>query len=395
MHQPLQALHTLAVRGLQEILGRLISGPFAGRARVNPIAVTKTFLPPLESYVARLEELWSAGQITNNGRSVRELERHLCERFGIKHTFLIANGTLALQIAIKALDLRGEIITTPFSYVATTSSIVWENCTPVFADIDPVSLTIDPEKVETAMTSETTAILATHVYGRGCAVEALKKIADRHGIRIIYDGAHAFDVNRDGRSIFSYGDVSMTSLHATKLFHTVEGGALFTNDDEIAHKISYHRNFGHKGQEEFWGLGVNGKMSELHAAFGLCVLPHVPGLIEKRRAASAVYDRELGGCAPALRLVHTDAEHNFSYYPVLFSSEKLLLETCRALHEQSIQPRRYFYPALNTLNYLPHVPMPVSDEISRRVLCLPLSAELTPEQARTIAGIVKRSVSAA
>lgn len=363
---------------------------------MNPLFVTKVYLPPLETYVAQLRKIWECGQVANNGPCVRELEAKLAERFGVKHAFLIANGTLALQIAVHALELHGEIITTPFSYVATTSSLIWEGCQPVFVDIDPDTFTLAPAEIEAAITDRTTAIFATHVYGRCCDIRAIGEIARRHNLKVVYDGAHAFDVDYEGASVFQYGDIAMTSFHATKLFHTVEGGALFTGDDGIAHKIAYMRNFGHKGQEEFWGVGINGKMSELHAAMGLCTLPAVPKLIAQRRAASAAYDRELAHCPGALRPVLTpETGPNFSYYPVLFASEELLLQVRDALQSHGIQPRRYFYPSLHTLDFLPRQPMPVAEDVSRRVLCLPLSADLAPDDARTVARIVEQAVSLA
>ncbi len=226
---------------------------------------------------------WERGWITNRGILVKELEEKLKEYLKVPHILATTNGTLPLQIAIKALNLKGEIITTPFSYVATTSSIVWEGCKPVFVDIHPEYLTIDEEKIEEAITENTSAILATHVFGNPCDVEKIEEIAKKYNLKVIYDAAHCFGVEYKGRSIFDYGDISTCSFHATKLFHTGEGGALFTKDEELMHKLFYHHNFGHKGQEDFYGLGINAKMSELQAAMGLAVFPYLEEIMAGRR----------------------------------------------------------------------------------------------------------------
>jgi Predicted pyridoxal phosphate-dependent enzyme apparently involved in regulation of cell wall biogenesis len=219
------------------------------------INVTKSFLPPLEEYTEYLKGIWERGHLTNHGPLVNELEEKLRTYFNVKHFFFISNGTVALQLAIKALNVKQEVITTPFSYVATTSSLVWENAKPVFVDIDPKTFTIDPLKIEEAITPDTSAILATHVYGIPCAVSQIQEIAERHNLKIIYDAAHAFAVNYKNTSILNYGDISILSFHATKLFHTVEGGGIATNSDEVAHRISYMRNFGHKGHGRVLGIG--------------------------------------------------------------------------------------------------------------------------------------------
>ncbi len=232
------------------------------------INVTQTFLPPIEEYVEYLQQIWDSRWLTNRGRLIQELEVKLKDYLGIENLLIVNNGTIALQIAIKALNLKGEIITTPFSYVATVSSIVWENCEPVFVDIDKDYLTIDETKIEAAITDKTSAILATHVYGNPCNVEAIQAIAEKHNLKVIYDAAHCFGVKYKGESILNWGDVSTLSFHATKLFHTGEGGGIVCNDEQLAHKIFYHHNFGHNGPEEFFGLGVNAKLSELNAARG-------------------------------------------------------------------------------------------------------------------------------
>ena len=219
------------------------------------INVTQTFLPPLEEYTKYLEKIWDSKWLTNRGVLIKELERNLKDFLGVENLLMVNNGTIALQIAIKALELKGEIITTPFSYVATVSSIVWENCQPVFVDIDEDYLTIDETKIEEAITEKTSAILATHVYGNPCNVEAIQKIAERYNLKVIYDAAHCFGVKYKGESILNWGDISTLSFHATKVFHTGEGGAVICNNEELAHKIFYSHNFGHNGSEEFFGLG--------------------------------------------------------------------------------------------------------------------------------------------
>lgn len=357
--------------------------------------VTKTFLPPLSDYVAYLEGIWDSTWLTNAGPRVQELESKLKDFLGVRHFFLVNNGTIAIQIGIRALELTGEVITTPFSYVATTSSLVWERCRPVFVDIDPRTLCLDPEKVEAAITPRTTGILPVHVYGNSCDVERIQDIAERHNLKVLYDAAHAFGVDyKPGTSVLKYGHLSTLSFHATKLFHTGEGGAIITDDDEVAHKISYLRNFGHNGPEAFWGLGVNGKVSELHAAMGLSVLPHLSSIIESRRAASDLYDRLLAPCSEISRPeLQMGIKYNYAYYPVLFSSESLLLGAVAALKEEGINPRRYFYPALNSLPYVEQVSMPVTDDVSKRVLCLPLFHDISASDVRRISTIILKAVS--
>lgn len=349
------------------------------------IPVTKSFLPPIEKYQSYLEGIWQRAHLTNNGPLLLELEEKLKAHLESKHFIFLNNGTSALQLAIKGMKLKGEIITTPFSYVATTSSIVWENCTPVFADIDEKTLNINPAKIEKLITSKTSAILATHVYGIPCNVEAIEKIAKKYKLKVIYDAAHAFGVKYKEKPLVNYGDASTLSFHATKLFHTTEGGAIITNDEQLAHRFSYLRNFGHKGQEDFWGLGINAKNSEFHAAMGLCVLPYIDAIIKKRKELSELYDELLlkGKLIRRPQLpAHT--EYNYAYYPVVFENEKILLSVCDSLKADFVYPRRYFYPSLNTVNYVKKQAAPVSEDISTRVLCLPLYYELETEQVKRI-----------
>ena len=357
------------------------------------INVTKTYLPPLEEYVHYLKGIWNRNWVTNNGPLVKELEARLKEFLGVKHLFFVNNGTIALQIAIKVLDLHGEIITTPFSYVASTSSIVWEGCKPIFVDIDPETLCLNPKLIEAAITPRTTAILAVHVYGYPCDVEYIQAIADRHGLKVIYDAAHAFVVRYKDQSLLLHGHIATLSFHATKLFHTVEGGALVTNDDDVAHRLAYMRNFGHKGQEEFWGLGINGKNSEFHAAMGLCVLNQVNDLIAKRKSVCLIYDEYLKGSGFEKPKRFDNVLYNYAYYPVLFSSEKQLLGVRAALNKNNIFPRRYFYPSLNNLNFVRNQKMPISEHVARRVLCLPLFDSIEPAIVEQISTIINSMVS--
>ncbi len=357
------------------------------------INVTKTHLPELQEYQDMVAEIWKSGQLTNYGKYCLELESALKNRLGVKHLKLVSNGTIAIQLAIKALDLKGEIITTPFSYVATVSSMVWEGCIPVFVDIDENDFCIDVEKIEAAITSETTGILATHVYGKPCNVDRIKQIADKHNLKVIYDAAHAFDVELNGTSLLKHGDVSTLSFHATKVFHTGEGGAVITNDDDIAHKLAYMGNFGHNGKEDFYGVGVNAKISELHSAMGLCVLPHMENIIEARRNAVERYNAVLGKLN-TLRIaeISPNVKHNYSYYPVVLKSEAVLLKIQSALNEHNIYPRRYFYPSLNKLPYVPYARMPVAESISERILCLPLSSDLSEDEINLITSVISNNL---
>lgn len=353
------------------------------------INVTKTFLPPQSEYQAILNRAWESGWMTNRGVLVNELEDCLKEYLGVTRLIAMTNGTLPLQIAIKALGLRGEIITTPFSYVATTSSIVWEGCTPVFVDIHPDYLTIDDTQIEAAITERTTAILATHVFGNPCDVEAIAAIAKKHNLKVIYDAAHCFGVRYKGQSVFNYGDVSTCSFHATKLFHTGEGGALFCKPEYFNIMYSHH-NFGHDGPEAFQGLGINAKMSEPQAAMGLSVLPYMSSILSERQKVVDYYNKALVNTKLKLLEIRSEAQWNYSYYPVIFESEDKLLKVKKALNTLSVFPRRYFYPSLNVLPYVVKISCPISESISKRVLCLPLHIGLLDKD---LAGITRTIIS--
>jgi len=357
------------------------------------IPVTKPYLPPREEYDVFLNGVWSRNWLTNNGPLVNELEIQLKRYLGIKHLLYLGNGTIALQIAIRALGLKGKIITTPFSYVATTSSIVWENCEPVFVDIDRHSLNIDSTKIEEEVTEDVVAILATHCFGNSCDIKSIETIAKRHGIKVIYDAAHCFGTKYQKSSIFEFGDVSITSFHATKLFHTIEGGAVITKDPDLLRKMAYMRNFGHDGPEKFNGVGINGKNSEFHAAMGLCNLKYIDELLQKRKEQCQFYDEILKPFKVGypLKNIYDDCEPNYAYYPVIFQSEKVALTMKQSLEKWDIYPRRYFYPPLSKLAYVKPGKTPISDDISKRILCLPLYHGLSQEEQLIIARILLRT----
>lgn len=340
---------------------------------MDVINVTRTFFPDLEEYVAQLRRVWKNEWLTNRGELVLELESRLKDYLGVENLIVMNNGTLPIQIALKVLGHGGEIITTPFSYVATTSSIIWENCRPVFVDIDAEYLTIDEKKIENSITDKTTAILATHVFGNPCNIDVIEKIANKYQLKVIYDAAHAFGVKYKGESIFNFGDVSTCSFHATKLFHTGEGGAIFCKDGDLFSKLYYSHNFGHNGPLAFHGLGINGKISELQGGLGLVVLSHMEEIICGREKVVQYYKSELDfNYLRGLKL-REQTDWNFSYFPVIFESERHLLEVQKQLNAIGVFPRRYFYPSLNTIEYVSGPTMHISEDISSRILCLPLS----------------------
>lgn len=351
------------------------------------INVTKTFLPPLDEFIDKIKPLWQSRWITNQGPLAEELESKLKEFLGVKNILLVSNGTIALQLAIKALGLEGEIITTPYSYAATTTSIIWENCKPVFADIERDSLCIDPNEIEKKISKNTSAILATHVYGIPCNTEKIKMIAEKHNLKVIYDGAHAFNVSKNNKSLFEHGDISTASFHATKLFHTIEGGAVITNDDKLAEKLFLYRAFGHL-DDDYFSIGINARTSEFNAAMGLCILPKINEIIELRKGICSLYCKNLEMLPVRFLQIPEDVEYNYSYYPVFFENEKTMLEVKQLLSSNGINTRRYFYPSLNTLPYLKSDPCPVSENIASRVLCLPLYPELPQSEVLSICKII-------
>jgi dTDP-4-amino-4,6-dideoxygalactose transaminase len=356
------------------------------------INVTKTFFPPIEEYQHQLQRVWKNQWLTNRGELLLELEEKVKKYLSVSNVIIMTNGTIPIQIALKILGKEGEIITTPFSYVATTSSIVWEHCQPVFVDIHPDYLTIDETKIEAAITPKTTAILATHVFGNPCHVEAIEAIAKKHNLKVIYDAAHCFGVTHNGKSVFDYGDVSTCSFHATKLFHTGEGGALFCNDADLNHKMYFSHNFGHNGPLSFHGLGINGKTSELQAAMGLAVLPYIDDIIKSRKTAVDYYNRNLNFGKLKTIKIRENTTWNYSYYPILLESEAQLLTVQKALNDADIYPRRYFYPSLNTIEFTKGQSMPISEDVASRVMCLPLYAGLIDSELKQIVAIINHNV---
>lgn len=356
------------------------------------INVTKPFLPPQEEYLKYVEGIWHRNWLTNNGPLVNEFELKLKEYLKVPHMLYLNNGTIALQIAIKALGLKGSIITTPFTYIATTSSIAWEGCTPQFVDIDVRTLNIDPSKIEEAISKNTCAILATHVYGNPCNIDAIEKISKQYKIPVIYDAAHCFGTKYKGQSVFNYGTISTTSFHATKLFHTIEGGAVFTQDDGLLKKMAFMRNFGHDGIENFAEVGINGKNSEFHAAMGLANYKYLPAILQSRKEQSLRYDQWLKNVHSQRIAIGKDVDFNFAYYPMILESEELILKVIRELESNRISSRRYFYPSLNTVKLYKSDACEVSESLSRRIICLPLYHTLSVEEIDFISRIILRAI---
>jgi len=352
------------------------------------INVTQPFLPPIEEYEAMVRSIWKRNWLTNNGPLVNEFELAIKDFLGVPHMLFLNNGTMALQLAIKALNKVGEIITTPFSYVATTTAIIWENCKPVFVDIKPDDLNIDCTKIEEAITDKTIAILATHVFGNPCDVLEIQKIADKYNLKVIYDGAHCFGTNVNGKSIFRYGDICTTSFHATKLFHTIEGGAVFSEDANFIKKMALLRNFGHTSSNSFDGFGINAKNSEFHAAMGLCNIKYINDIFKKRKQQWVLYMELLQSLN--VQKIKASLGFNYAYFPIIFENENSLIRSMEALNNQYIFPRRYFYPSLNLLNYLDYYNCPISESIASRILCLPLYHNLTFEEQHMIARVLLR-----
>jgi len=354
------------------------------------INVTKTFMPPAEEYQVYLDRIWQSGHITNQGPLLLELEKKLEKHLEVSRLHFVTNGTLALQLAIRALGLEGsEVITTPFSYVATVSALLWENCTPIFVDIEPDTFCIDADKIEAAITPHTKAIMPVHVFGNACDVEKIGAIAKKHNLKVIYDGAHGFGAQYGGKSLLSYGDIAMCSFHATKLFHTIEGGCLIASDPAVSDKIELMKRFGHNGDEHYM-LGINAKGSEFQAAMGLVNLGHVEDIIAQRKAVYELYDHHL---SPKYRrpVIQSGAVYNYAYYPLLLESEAELMGLMEAFTAEDIFPRRYFFPSLNTLPYLPDKQStPISEDISRRIICLPLYSDLSEEDIKRICGVLNR-----
>lgn len=356
------------------------------------IHVTKSFLPPMEEYNKYLERIWKSSYLTNQGPLLKELETKLTQFLNVNNFHFVSNGTVALQLAINALNLPdGEIITTPFSFVATTTTIMWEKYTPVFVDIEPDNFGINAEKIEAAITNKTVAIMAVHVFGYPCNVERIEEIAKKHNLKVIYDGAHAFGVNYKGKSLFSYGDISTCSFHATKVFHTIEGGACIVNDPVANEKLDLIKRFGFN-YEDYKYVGINGKNSEFHAAMGLANFKYINEVIEARKSISDLYDSLLTGFVQRPKGVE-NIDYNYGYYPVVFDSEAQLLSVFENLQGEEIIPRRYFYPSLNLLPYLnTKKSCPISEDISLRIACLPLYHDLEHKDVHKICNIIKETL---
>lgn len=353
---------------------------------MDQIYVTRPYFPPQDEVFAYMTKIFESGILTNQGPMVGELEARLRSFLDVPFLHYVTNGTIALQLALKALGIEdGEIITTPFSYVATTSSILWERCTPVFADIETDNFTIDPEKIEALITPKTKAIMPVHVFGYACDVEKIQQIAEKHNLKVVYDAAHTFGSRYKGKTLASYGDASTLSFHATKLFHTVEGGAIIVNNEAEDKALNLIKRFGHLGDEHI-RLGINGKQSEFHAAMGLAVFAHLKEILSERKQICEMYDGLLKGKIRRPKK-QEGLEYNYAYYPVIFESEKDLLEAFARLEKIGVHPRRYFYPSLNELPYLKNAKScPVSEDISKRIACLPLFTGLKDNDIKRTCG---------
>ena len=346
----------------------------------SPIYVTRPSLAPLEEYIPYLETIWETGVMTHNGPMLQRLEQELCDYLNVKHVVCVANATCALQLAIRALNLTGEVITTPFTFIATPNIIAWEHCRPVFVDIDPDTWNIAPDKIEERIADNTSAILPVHVFSAPCDVDRIQAIADEHGLKVVYDAAHAMAVDVGGKSILRYGDISAVSFHATKLFNTAEGGACATDDDTLAERVRRMRFFGFDDRKNIVDDGMNTKMTEVSAGLGLANLKWLDRVRRNRREKYELY-RSLLSELPFITFQKYDPdEYNYSYMPVLFESEEHLLRVVDRLAGDKIYPRRYFYPSLNTVSIFdPQPSLPVSERVARIILCLPLYDTLSSE----------------
>ncbi|MCB0283068.1 MAG: DegT/DnrJ/EryC1/StrS family aminotransferase [Calditrichaeota bacterium] len=362
------------------------------------IFVTQPNLPDLEKFVSHLEKIWESKYLTNKGIYHQEFESKLSEFLGVKYCTLLSNGTLALLIGLKALKLTGEVITTPYSFVATSHSILWNNQTPVFCDIDPANFNIDPDKIEPLITSETSAILATHTYGFPCVIEKISDIAAKHNLKVIYDAAHAFAVEKNGTSILTSGDLSILSFHSTKVFNTIEGGAIVTNNEDIKKQADLWRNFGIANEETVLLPGINAKMNELQSAYGLLQLEIVEQEIANRKAITELYREKLADIS-GLKLFYDlpGVKHNYSYFPVLVDANEFGLsrnEVYDILRKKNIYARKYFYPLISSLPDYKKLPtasaehLPVSNKIAGQVLCLPLFGALDLKDVEQISKIL-------
>lgn len=354
------------------------------------INVTKSFLPPIEEYIDKIKLIWDNHFLTNYGPLNQELVEKLMNYLGVKNLHYVNNGTTALQLALDALGIcDGEIITTPFTFIATVNSIVWQRCKPVFVDIKKDDFNIDPSKIEDKITNKTKAIMAVHCFGLPCDVDKIQKIADKYNLKVIYDAAHSFGTKINGKSVLSYGDISCCSMHATKVFHSVEGGLCVVNNEQYNEKMNSIKNFGDKeGKYEY--IGINGKNSEFHAAMGICVLEHFEDVLLQRKKNYDLYVKYLGDSIEIPKLANNFV-YNYIYFPVLFNSEEQLLKAFELMNEKNIYPRRYFYPAINDLQMYKKYSdsTPIAHSISKRIACLPFDTYLEEEDIKTIAKIIR------
>ena len=354
------------------------------------IPVTKPFKTPLDELNIHLNDIWDKEIYTNNGPKVQLLESRLKDFLNVKNISFVSNGTIAIQLVIKALELKGEIITTPFTYIATSSSIAWEGCKPVFVDIEKETLNINPELIEDKITSKTSAIIATHVFGNPCDVIAIDRIAKKHNLKVIYDAAHAFGVELNGKSIFEYGDISTCSTHATKIFHTIEGGLVFSNSIELIKKINFLKNFGHSGPFDYELIGINGKNSEVHAAVGIVNLSYFEKITKKRKVITQNYTDRLSD-KDHLRILKSP---NFSYFPILFNDEQVLVTVLKRLEENKIFTRRYFKPSLDSLPFFENDSECLnSNSMVNKILCLPIYHSLEDFDVNRIIEIFRSTIS--
>jgi dTDP-4-amino-4,6-dideoxygalactose transaminase len=364
----------------------------------KPIYVTQPYLPPLEEFTTYLEQIWSNKTLTNGGPFHQQLERALCDYLGVGHLALFTNGTIALVTALQALRITGEVITTPYSFVATAHSLLWNGIKPVFVDVDPNTLNLDPTKIEAAITPQTTAILAVHCYGRPCQVEAIQKIADIYNLRLIYDAAHAFGVKSPSGSVLTHGDLSVLSFHATKVYNTFEGGAIVCPDAKTKQRIDHLKNFGFVDEVTVVAPGINGKMSEVNAAFGLLQLKHIDGALARRKELADTYRKTLTG-VKGIRLLPeaSDIEPNHAYFPILVQEEYPLGrdDLYRKLREHDIYARRYFYPLISSFPMYKGLPsaqtanLPAATRASSQVLCLPIYPALAEADQRRVINLIK------
>ncbi len=362
-----------------------------------PIYVTQPSLPPLEEFIPYLQEIWDSKILTNGGPFHQKLEQALCDYLGVRYLSLFTNGTIALVTALQALRITGEVITTPYSFVATAHSLLWNGIKPVFADIDPNTLNLDPSKIEAAITPQTTAIMPVHVYGHPCDVDAIQKIADNYNLKVIYDAAHAFGVQYHGNSILNHGDLSVLSFHATKVFNTFEGGAIVSPDVKTKQRIDHLKNFGYVDEVTVVASGINGKMSELNAAFGLLQLKNIDAVILKRKAINTHY-REGFADVKGIRCMpgENEAVLNYAYFPILVGPEYLMNreELYQKLRDNGIFARRYFYPLISDFPMYRGLPsavqsnLQIASKAASEVICLPIYPELTKEQVDSIIGLI-------